>query len=368
MRTPTFFLSRRAARGFTLIELLIAMVLSMVVIGAVIAVFLANRQSYRSTEGLSRVQENVRLAFEQMARDMRAAGSVPCGARIDIANGDSDAPVFNVLTNNAGVWWEDWTRALRGYETGTAFPGATVAVPQAADIGAGSDALQTISGSGSGMSVASHDATAHAFTLRAAGHGIANGDIAMVCDYNQAAIFQITNVAGLVLSHAATGTAPGNCSSRLGIGLTTTWCDSDTNTPARSFDANSLLVHVAANGWYLGCNGRGATNGSADCTQDAGRSLYRTTLQSNGAGGVSVVPEEIIDGVRGLKIQYLTNAATTYVDASAVTDWASVVSAKLQITLSTLDTGLNTNTAASTNASRVTRDLNYVVNLRNRVL
>ena len=49
------------SRGFTLVELLIAMVLSMVVIGAVIAVFVANRQSYRATEGLSRVQENVRL-------------------------------------------------------------------------------------------------------------------------------------------------------------------------------------------------------------------------------------------------------------------------------------------------------------------
>ena len=75
-----------------------------------------------------------------------------------------------------------------------------------------------------------------------------------------------------------------------------------------------------------------------------------------------------IDGVRGLKIQYLTNTATNYVDASGVADWATVVSAKLQITLSTLDTGLSTTAASTINASRITRDLTYVVNLRNRVL
>lgn len=360
MRTPTFFISRRAARGFTLIELLIAMVLSMVVIGAVIAVFLANRQSYRSTEGLSRVQENVRLAFEQMARDMRAAGSVPCGARIDIANGDSDAPVFNVLTNNAGVWWEDWTRALRGYETGTAFPGATVAVPQAADIGAGSDALQTISGSGSGMSVASHDATAHAFTLRAAGHGIANGDIAMVCNYVQGAIFQANNVAGAQIGHAAGGT-PGNFQADL------EWAELNSVVSGKpyTYSPNSLVVPIQSNGWYVGCNGRGA-----GCATDDGRSLYRTRLVNTG-GTVAPQVEEIVDGVRGMDIEYLVVNAdgslpANYVNAAAVANWNLVIAARISLTISTIEQSLTTGNAAGNN-TRLTRVLTHVVNLRNRV-
>ena len=365
---------RWAARGYSLVELMIAMAIGLVIVAAVLYVFASNRQSYRTTEGMSRIQENARISFELLARDIREAASVPCGNSIPVADTLNGASI-------AGTTWVSWNNAIAGYDDGATFPGAafgTAAGSRATGLTVASttyesDAIQVIRGTGVGQTVVSDAPGSATITLQGntkldSTTDFSTGDIAMVCDYNQAAIFQITNVAGLVLTHAATGTAPGNCSSRLGIGLTTTWCDSNANTPARSFGANSLLVHVAANGWYLGCNGRGAASGGADCTQDAGRSLYRTTLQSNGAGGVSMVSEEIIDGVRGLKIQYLTNTATNYVDASGVADWATVVSAKLQITLSTLDTGLSTTAASTINASRITRDLTYVVNLRNRVL
>ena len=347
------------SRGFTLVELLIAMVLSMVVIGAVIAVFLANRQSYRATEGLSRVQENVRLAFEQMARDMREAGAVPCGARINSANGDADAPIFNVLTNNTGVWWEDWTRALSGYETGTAFPGATVAIPQAADIGAGSDAVQTLAGIGTGMAVASHNATTHLITMRAAGHGIANGDLAMICNYVQGAILQANNVAGNVIGHSTGGT-PGNFQADLEWG---SFGGVVTPKPY-TFSTNSIVVPLQSSGWYVGCNGRAA------CNIDQGRSLYRTRLVNTG-GTVAPQVDEIVDGVRGMNIEYLemTPAGVlpaAYVNAAGVTSWNMVVSARIILTVSTLEQSLTTGNAAGNN-TRLTRVLTHVVNLRNRV-
>ncbi len=352
---------RSTASGFTLVELLISMVLSMVVIGAVIAVFIANRQSYRATEGLSRVQENVRLAFELMARDMRAAGSVPCGARINSAAGDSDVPIFDVLTNNTAVWWEDWRRALRGYETGTAFPGATAAAPQAADIGSGADSLQTLSGVGSGMAVTTHDATTRTFTMRAAGHGIANGDIAMVCNYTQGAIFQANGVAGNQIGHAAGGT-PGNFQGDL------EWGEFNAVIVPKpyAFSANSLIVPVQSSGWYVGCNGRG----TGGCGVDEGRSLYRTRLVNTG-GNVAPQVEEIVDGVRGMNIEYLELTAAgglpaNYVNATAVTNWNMVISARIQLTVSTLEQSLTTGPAAG-NASRLTRTLTHVVNLRNRV-
>ena len=58
--------ARRAARGFSLIEMMIAMVLGLLVVGAAIGIFVSNQQAYRATEGLGRVQENVRMAFEMM--------------------------------------------------------------------------------------------------------------------------------------------------------------------------------------------------------------------------------------------------------------------------------------------------------------
>ncbi len=51
---------RYAARGFSLVELMISMLLGLVIIGAATGVILANRQSYRTNEGLSQIQESAR--------------------------------------------------------------------------------------------------------------------------------------------------------------------------------------------------------------------------------------------------------------------------------------------------------------------
>lgn len=65
---------RRSESGFSLVELMIALVLGLIVIGGVINVFLANKQSYRTNEALSQVQDASRTAFELIARDVRQAG------------------------------------------------------------------------------------------------------------------------------------------------------------------------------------------------------------------------------------------------------------------------------------------------------
>ena len=62
---------RAAVRGLSLIELMIAMMLGLLVVASASAIFLSNRQTYRATEGLGRVQESGRMAFELMARDLR---------------------------------------------------------------------------------------------------------------------------------------------------------------------------------------------------------------------------------------------------------------------------------------------------------
>src|SRR5690606_24678346 len=84
------------AAGFTLIELMIALLLGLLVMGAAISIFLSNRQAYTATEGLGRVQENVRFAFELMARDIREAGANPCGKHV---------PLVNVISGSDANWW-----------------------------------------------------------------------------------------------------------------------------------------------------------------------------------------------------------------------------------------------------------------------
>lgn len=77
-QTYSLFPTRRSAKGFGLIELMISMVLGLLVLGAAIAVFQSNQRTYSANEGLNRIQENARVAFELMSRDLRAAGGSAC--------------------------------------------------------------------------------------------------------------------------------------------------------------------------------------------------------------------------------------------------------------------------------------------------
>lgn len=62
------------AQGFTLIELMIAMVLGLLVLGAALAVFQSNQKTFSANEGQNRVQENARIAYEMMGKDIRRWG------------------------------------------------------------------------------------------------------------------------------------------------------------------------------------------------------------------------------------------------------------------------------------------------------
>ncbi len=90
---------RRNLAGFGLIELMIAMVLGLIVMGAAFAVFMSNQNTFRANEGLNRIQESARVAFELMSRDIRAAGGSACSnvSIVETTDGNSiafrDAPV-----------------------------------------------------------------------------------------------------------------------------------------------------------------------------------------------------------------------------------------------------------------------------------
>lgn len=67
-------LNLTARNGFTLIELLVAISVGFVVIAAIMQVFLSSKVSYRTNEGLARVQENGRFAVELLQQQIRMAG------------------------------------------------------------------------------------------------------------------------------------------------------------------------------------------------------------------------------------------------------------------------------------------------------
>ncbi len=71
-----FLCSRTRISGFTLIELMIAMVLGLILIGAVITVFLSTQQSYRLKTNFDNSQEALRFASHAILRVVQTSQSV----------------------------------------------------------------------------------------------------------------------------------------------------------------------------------------------------------------------------------------------------------------------------------------------------
>jgi len=303
--------NRDRQQGVTLIELMIAMVLGLVVLGGVTAIFLANRETYRVSEGVNRMQENARYSFEILGRTLREAGGNLCGA----------TRVANVLNNASTTWWANWGNAIRGFESGvddTLFPKAMGT--NVADRVAGTDAVIVITAlSNEGLVITEHNPTSAQFKVNTTNHGLRDGDILMACDNNQAAIFQVTNANSnnVTIVHNTGGSvSPGNCSKGLGF---PTVCTSN-GTPY-TFAERGFLARLSSQAWYIGNNPRG------------GRSLYRLQL-TNSNGSATARGQEVVPNVSNLQLAYLTQTggaiAADYVRADQV-DWNAVANGTTKV-------------------------------------
>lgn len=66
--------------GVTVIELMIAMTLSLVLLNGMIQVFLASKQTYRTQQAMSEVQENGRFVTDTLSSETRMAGYMGCSS------------------------------------------------------------------------------------------------------------------------------------------------------------------------------------------------------------------------------------------------------------------------------------------------
>ncbi|WP_407354408.1 PilW family protein [Luteimonas sp. R10] len=328
--------SPRRMSGLTLIELMIALILGLLVVGAAIGIFLSNRQVYRATENLGYVQENVRIAFELMARDIREAGGNPCV---------NNLPIANVINDPGTRWWtdlQDWGAALRGYASSEAFPDRAFGTGPAERL-SGTDAIQLISGDDTVVTISAHNAAGNTFTVNTTDHGFSAGDLLLACNSRQASIFQASSVAGVSVGHAAS-TGPGNCTTDLGLVAHGEDCSS--RPPFTYAAPNSVMVRLHATRWYVANNPN-----------------ERPALYQSRAAGNTVSNEEVVEGVTGMKLTYLLRDATSYVVASdpsiGSANWRDVVAVRVELTVESPD-------AVGVDGAPLERQLIHVVSLRNR--
>ena len=344
-------------RGMTLVELMVALVLGLILIGGVLNIFIANRQTFRTNENLARMQENARTAFDFMSRDIREAGVNPCGAKL----------IANVVRVSAAIpWWANWgAGTIRGVN-GTQDVTTMVAFGTAPNTRvAGTDAVLVIRSGQDEQVITAHDTAAFEITLKAI-TGLAANDIVMACDLRNAAIFQIDTVStSLKLIDHKQDVTNLNCSGNL---IFPTSCPALlVPPPAKQFHSNGMVAKLVSTFWYVGNNDSGK------------RSLYRTRIIKKTVAGVPVVttePEEMFTGVQNLKVEYLTKNVTTQTLANnwvaanntvfdvangawSETNLEQAVAARITMTL-------QSDESVGVNQQPIQRQLIHVVGLRSR--
>ena len=342
---------RSSQRGTSLVEVLVTLVLGLVVSAGAIAMVISNREAYRSTEALSRIQESTRMAFELMSRDLRAVG-------INACNGGRSR-VLNLLADPSTRWWSNWsdtTRGLRGFNNTEASTAAIIGTEERQRV-TGTDLVETIHGGTAAMSVSVHNDATSTLTL-ATPHTLASGDLVVLCDFENSAIFQVSAVdasTNSVVHDIGTG-SPSNCSSGLAF-RTPLVCDGLTGV-RKVFPPGSQLMRLQAAAWFVGNNARGSNTNSPT-------SLYRVSVGNTGTGSAAPVAEEIVEGVRDMQITYRlpSGGYVSATDITALNRWNEVVAIQIELVIDAPDTGTATNAAGA----RLTRRISHVVNLRNRV-
>ncbi len=268
----------RRQRGLSLIELLISMAIGLMLVATIAYAYVGAKQSFRTQNALSRIQENARYAFEFMAKDLRMAGYTP-------ANLTTTAGT-NIV--NAPAGWDPNLRdlfglPLIGYEdtqVGVVYP--TGVVPLRGDV---ITAVRT-------DNETEYALTAHAepaFTLSAASD-LQAGDILVAADYTHAGVFQADTAAGTAVTYNTGTVTPGNSAAALGA-------FSGSIGSRKLYRLNGVTYFIAAN-----------ASGEP--------SLFRRRLGRTGTSA-SVASEELVEGVENMQFTYgvdLTNPADRSVD------------------------------------------------------
>jgi len=87
--------------GVTLIELMVALVIGLILTAGAVQIFLGSKETYRTSEALSRVQENGRMALQLLGQDIRQADYKGCQDNLTDVNNqlNDDSSDYQPLAN-----------------------------------------------------------------------------------------------------------------------------------------------------------------------------------------------------------------------------------------------------------------------------
>lgn len=352
--------------GFTLVELMIALVLGLLVIAGVGSVFLANKDAYRTNEALSQTQDAARTAFEFLARDIREAGSTPCGSEgiqstlegSDECGGTNDLPDW-VDDFDVPISGTDDTSTISGLP-GSGEAGAPVSGSNAIRIGKAEDlGIRLADPSDQPANDPSNPQAPANFKLAEPTDLIESDDVLLLCDAGKASIFQVSSYVDstwTVRHNTGNGSGSiGNCTKGLNHPIENT-----TNGNGTTFLDTSYLAVPRSTYWYVGTNSAGS------------RSLFRARgakkIDDPGDWTTAIEVDEMVRGVETMTIQYHESGNDGFSDASAVSNWDDVDAVWLQLTIRSRGTSASDpDIGAGSDRQRLQRTFSTTVAIRNRL-
>ncbi len=304
----------RYQMGLSLIELMVAMLISLLLLGGVLQVFLSSKDLYRTNTAVARVQEGGRFATEFLTFDIRQAGYkgdclTPPLIHLDETSPEYQADLF------------DMSIAIRGWEgdTNSTLLNSRLEKTDAILIKHAGQASDATAKGSTGVD-------ANTVTLNKTST-IPAGSLVLIADSKGCDLFQKTNDANSnsltkgAVGSGKNGSSPGNAKTKKN------W--------THEFDENMQILMLQSFIYYLDKNIAGMP------------SLYRL----NANNGVPTA-EELVEGVIDLQVTYgidndgdrqadaYIKAGTNNLAATGEGNWSKVVSARVSLLVVSTETNV----------------------------
>lgn len=277
--------SRKRQLGLTMVEVMVAVAVGLLLTAGAIQIFVSSKQAYRTTDAMSRVQENGRYALHFLAQDIRSASFWGCA---------QDIEVNNVVT---GGGFDFDGEPIEGTEGASGAPD-TITLRKASQ--------------NDGISVNKQMPNTAANLFLTETDGIQEGDIMIVTDCESADIFMVT------------GNNVNNANVQHNSGNTHNGVSNTTQQFSKSYGVGAMAFGASERTYSIG--------------SDNGNPVLQRTIN----GGA---PQVLVDHVENLQITYGVDTdndetVNTYVPADIVDaslDWADVLAVRISVTVRSVE-------------------------------
>ncbi len=294
-------MSRLKNSGFTLVELMVAMTVGLFLTAGIISLFIGSKQSYRTTESLSRLQEDGRFVLDYLSREIRQAGFK--GSCIKSPN--------NLLLEDSAKGYTadrfDLKKPIKGWNGAKGDdPSANTGAMN--DYVAGTDVIMfKHAATLSGLEAAS-DTSSASTTIALEDPNENLNSIFVITDPYGCDVFQNRSInTASTLSRASSTATPGPGNK-----------DAASNKFSHDYEENMEILLLQSRIYFI--------------AQDANerRNLWERRFDK----GSSYEDIELIPNVFDMQITYLTDSGTNYVEADSAwtdTNWEKVIAVRINL-------------------------------------